>query len=106
MGRWMKRNGEAIYGTRGSTFGMPRWGYITEKVTDADRHTIYLCIFRWPNSNSIKLGVPRSHVRACYRLDNPQEHCQVKEDGPQRVAITPPANLDSLATVIAVEVAP
>jgi hypothetical protein len=50
--------------------------------------------------------VPRSHVRACYRLDNPQEHCQVKEDGPQRVAITPPANLDSLATVIAVEVAP
>ena len=63
MGRWMKLNGEAIYGTRGSTFGKPRWGYITEKVTDAGSHIIYLCMFQRPDSNSIKLAVPRSRVR-------------------------------------------
>jgi alpha-L-fucosidase len=106
MGRWMKQNGEAIYGTRGSTFGKPRWGFITEKATDAGGHTIYLCIFTKPESNSIKLAVSRCRVRACYRLDNPRETCEVQEDGPHRVAIALPVKLDPLATVIALEVTP
>jgi alpha-L-fucosidase len=106
MGRWMKRNGEAIYGTRSSTFGKPRWGFITEKATADGGRIVYLCIFRRPDSNSLKLAVPRSHVRACYRLDDPREHCEVQEDGPHRVAIPVPAKLDPLATVIALEAMP
>jgi len=106
MGRWMKLNGAAIYGTRGSTFGQPRWGFITEKAAAAGGRTIYLTIFTKPASNSIKLAVPRPRVRACYRLDNPRETCEVQEDGPHRVAIAIPAQLDPLATVIALEVKP
>ena len=106
MGRWMKLNGAAIYGTYASTFGMPRWGYITEKATAAGGHTIYLCVFRRPDGNSVKLAVPRSRVHACYRLDNPRETCEVREDGPRRVAIALPPKLDPLATVIALEVTP
>ncbi len=48
-------------------------------------------------------AVPRA---ACYRLDNPRETCEVREDGPRRVAIAIPAKLDPLATVIALEVTP
>ena len=55
VGAWMKVNGEAIYGTTASLFGMYRWGRATVKMLD-EGATVYLHVFDWPESG--KLEVP------------------------------------------------
>lgn len=43
VGTWLKRNGEAVYGTRGSPFAVrPSWGRIT-----AGDHRLYLHLYDW-----------------------------------------------------------
>src|SRR2546427_10794444 len=50
MGDWMRANGEAIYATSVSPYGMPAWGRYTAKPG-----RLYAHIFDWP-----KIG--RAHV--------------------------------------------
>jgi len=47
MGRWMKVNHEAIYGTEASPFTRTPWGRCTKKVSGR-RVTLYLHLFNWP----------------------------------------------------------
>ena len=49
MGEWMKINGDAIYGTKGSPFEkQPSWGRITWK----DKY-LYLHIYEWQKRISL-----------------------------------------------------
>ena len=49
MGKWLRENGEAIYGASKSPFaGTPEWGRITRKG-----QKIYLLIFDWPERSGI-----------------------------------------------------
>jgi len=50
MGAWLKTNGPAIYGTRGSRL-QASWGRVTQKGD-----LLYLHVFQWPNDG--KLVVP------------------------------------------------
>jgi len=47
IGRWMKINGEAIYGTQRSPVDKPAWGYITRKDGNTAT-TLYLSVCEWP----------------------------------------------------------
>ncbi len=49
IGRWMKVNGEAIYGTRGSPYNtaLP-WGRTTVKTAADGRSTLFLHVWDWP----------------------------------------------------------
>jgi alpha-L-fucosidase len=54
IGRWMKVNGAAIYGTQRSPVEKPAWGYITRK--DGKTATIlYLSVCEWPVNGKIVL---------------------------------------------------
>jgi alpha-L-fucosidase len=55
MGAWMKVNGAAVKGTKGSILGKPDWGRCTV-AQDGDKLRIYLSVFDWPKDG--KLIVP------------------------------------------------
>jgi alpha-L-fucosidase len=48
IGRWMKPNGESVYGTQASPFAKTPWGRSTQKKLAGDRTRIYLQVFNWP----------------------------------------------------------
>lgn len=54
IGKWMKVNGEAIYGTQASPFKTLPWGRST--VKPGATSTLYLHVFEWPKDG--KLVVP------------------------------------------------
>ncbi|MDR0333092.1 MAG: alpha-L-fucosidase [Dysgonamonadaceae bacterium] len=58
IGKWMAKNGEAIYGTRRSILEDQNWGHSTQK----DDY-IYLTIFNKPLNNMVRVKLPRSTDR-------------------------------------------
>lgn len=50
VGKWLKRNNEAVYGSKASPFANMQWGYITTKPG-----TIYLHILKWPKHGELRL---------------------------------------------------
>jgi alpha-L-fucosidase len=55
MGDWMKVNGEAIYGSKASPWGLFEWGRCTRKETK-NGTSLYFSVFKWPADG--KLTIP------------------------------------------------
>ena len=55
MGQWMKINGEAVYGTNVSPWGLFSWGRCTRKAIK-DNTVLYFSVFEWPADG--KLVIP------------------------------------------------
>jgi alpha-L-fucosidase len=65
MGEWLKSNGESVYGTTASPFGLPAWGRYTAK-TSAGR--VYAHIFDWPKNRTLALTGLKTKPTAVYLL--------------------------------------
>jgi alpha-L-fucosidase len=76
IGRWMKTNGESIYGTTASPTDRPKWGRITKKVEDGAT-TLYLQVFDWPTDGKLPVAVD-NEVVACSLLADPSRHFDVE----------------------------
>ena len=92
IGKWMKVNGEAIYGTTASPFAKLDWGRATRKGQD-----IYLIVFDWPKDG--KLLVPlKNKVTGARILGGKKVKATAEDAG---VTIQVPATApDAIATVI------
>ena len=51
IGRWMKVNGESIYGTQKSPLPLQSWGVSTQKG-----NLLYLHVFAWPKDGKLIVG--------------------------------------------------
>ena len=78
IGRWMKVNNRAIYGTTASPVRTPTWGRVTTRVENG-KATLYLNVFDWPKEGSIFLPIV-SPVEACHLLADSGRRFETKTD--------------------------
>jgi alpha-L-fucosidase len=99
IGKWMKVNGEAIYGTTAGPFKteLP-WGRATSK-----RGKLYLHVFDWPADGVLNVPGYAATVTRAYLLADPKKPLTT-EAGADGLRIKVPASApDPVATVIVLE---
>ena len=64
IGKWMKVNGESIYGTQASPFAKTPWGRCTQKTLDGGKTRLYLHVFDWPADAKLTVPVKNKVVGA------------------------------------------
>ena len=97
VGKWMKTNGEAIYGTTASPFSYLPWGRCTQKG-----NKLYLHIFEWPKDGKISLPVLNTITKA-YLLADPAKSLKI-EKSKTKNTITLVGNApDKIASVVVAE---
>ncbi|MFD0895385.1 alpha-L-fucosidase [Luteolibacter ambystomatis] len=95
MGAWLKKNGEAIYGTKANPFKESAFdGRVTKKGG-----TLYLHVFKRPDNGTIVLPVKAAKA---VLLDGGKA-LEVKVDGDQTTITLPETLADPIATVIKVD---
>ncbi len=95
IGKWMKVNGDSIYGTTASLFENLPWGRSTTKG-----NTIYLHVFDWPQKGELVVPGLITQASSVYFLANPNTFLNVKYKPGQAVIAVPPKPLNDVATVI------
>ena len=119
IGKWMKVNGEAVYGCGPTPFGAELGAFHpTEK--DAKGHKkflpawdwrcttkpgrLYITVFTWPAGPLVLDGVKGRVAKASLLADPARAPLAVNQDGP-RVSISLPATApDAMGSVVCVEV--
>ncbi|HEY3389715.1 MAG TPA: alpha-L-fucosidase, partial [Prolixibacteraceae bacterium] len=97
VGKWMKVNGEAIYGTTASPFSYLPWGRCTQKG-----NKLYLHVFDWPKDGKISLPVLNNISRA-YLLSDPKKTLKVEKSKTKNTITLNGNSPDKIASVVVVE---
>jgi len=98
VGKWLRVNGDAIYGTSRSPFSYLSWGVATRKSG-----TLYLHVFDWPKDG--KLFVPMSNEAKSATLLASGEKLPVASANGKLVIEVPATAPDAADSVIALQVA-
>ena len=78
VGKWMKVNGTAIYGTTASPFSYLPWGRCTQKG-----NKLYLHIFEWPKDGKISVQLQNKITKA-YLLSDPKKSFKVDKSATKK----------------------
>jgi len=103
MGKWMKVNGQAVYGTKASPWGLFAWGRCTSKETK-DRTTLYFSVFERPADG--KLVIPHLNnkvVTVVLLSDGTKLKTSVSKERTLTIVL-PSKTIDPIASVIKVTV--
>ena len=99
VGRWMKRNGAAIYGTTASPFAdQLSFGRATSKPG-----RVYLHVFDWPRSGTLLVPSWGAKVGRVYLLTDPKHSLTFAEQSDGLTIELPKIAPDPIATVIVLE---
>jgi len=102
MGDWMKVNGEAIYGSKASPWGLFDWGRCTSKLTK-NGTSLYFAVFNWPKDGKLTIPGFKNKVASAKLMAN---GAAVKTSlSGDVLTITLPATApDPIASVVKVDV--
>jgi len=109
IGKWMKLNDEAIYGTSASPFQTLPWGRCTQTVLDASNSRLYLHVFEWPQDGRLRvpglLSEPiEAHLLIHMRTQSGIRHVNVSRDGDALVLRLPSEAPDPIDTVVVLDI--
>jgi alpha-L-fucosidase len=103
IGRWLKVNGEAIYGTRGGPYPQAlSWGRTTQKTYPGDGATLYLHVWEWPPDGKILLPGVQQAARSG-RLLSGGVPVQSSASAAGLVVTLPGSAPDPVVSVVALE---
>jgi alpha-L-fucosidase len=103
IGNWMKVNGEAVYGTKASPWGLFPWGRCTKKETSKGT-TLYFSVFEWPaNGKLIIPGLKKSVVSARILANGTKIKTMTGKDGSLTISL-PATAPDPIASVIRIDI--
>lgn len=97
VGKWLKINGESIYGTTASPFDYLSWGRATRKD-----QKLYLHVFDYPSSGELRVPMGNK-INKAYLLASPDKSLQVNASGKRSVIQLPKQAPDTINTVVVVE---
>jgi alpha-L-fucosidase len=97
VGRWLRVNGEAIYGSSRSPFPHLPWGVATRKG-----QTLYLHVFDWPTDGRLRVPLDNA-VQSASLLATGQTLSVERADGRLVIGV-PAAAPDAAASVIALHI--
>ena len=100
VGRWLKVNGESIYGTTATPFKELEWGRCTAKPGK-----LYLHVFAWPNDGQLEVPSVEGKIKKAYLLADPERGSLPVESKEGRAIIQLPLKApDPIASVVVVEI--
>jgi alpha-L-fucosidase len=103
MGEWMRVNGEAVYGTKASPWGLFPWGRCTKKETKSGT-TLYFSVFEWPTDGKLVIrGLKNSVVSAKLLAGGTKIKTSVNRDGSLTISL-PAEAPDPVVSVIKIDV--
>ncbi|WP_051209712.1 alpha-L-fucosidase [Gelidibacter mesophilus] len=99
MGEWLEKNGESIYGSRGTTIQEQDWGVITNKPGK-----LYLHVIEFPENNKLKIKGLELEVKSAYPLSNSSMSLESEmTDTGYEIDLTNQLTKDKFATTIVLE---
>jgi alpha-L-fucosidase len=103
IGKWMKVNGEAVYGTKASPWGLFPWGRCTKKETK-NGTSLYFSVFEWPADGKIEIPEFKNSVVSARLLANATKlKTTLTKEGTLTINL-PGSAPDPLVSVIRVDV--
>jgi len=103
IGRWMKMNGESVYGTSASPFFKLPWGRCTQRLENGNT-TLYLHVFDWPGDQVLRIPGLDAKIQDVYLLTNPKQKFAWKFEKGDALIHAPSVIFDAINTVIVVKI--
>jgi alpha-L-fucosidase len=99
MGDWVRANGEAVYGTAASPYGLPAWGRYTAKPS---ARRVYAHVFEWPRNRKLVLTGIQAKPGAVYLLAD-KKPLTVEQSAEGWVVSLPQVRPSAIASVLVLE---
>ncbi len=99
IGKWMRINDAAIYGTTASPFDRSPWGRATQKTVDGKR-LLYLHVFDWPADGTLRIPGLKSKPKAARVLGSSTPVTSWRTEGSDLVLSVQKTPVHPAATVV------
>lgn len=102
IGKWMDVNGESVWKTQASPFGLLSWGRCSQKE-EKGKTILYFSVFDWPTDGKLVVpGLKNKVVKASLLATGKKVQASATKEG--LVLNVPQTAPDAIATVLKVEV--